>query len=60
MEENRALFPAFDIAAEYQRQREHFIFIDDFVDMLKVYESSGTAFSDFYTTNIEKMLSKTK
>ncbi len=59
MEENRALFPAFDISAEYQRQREHFIFIDDFVDMLKVYENSGMVFSEFYTQNIEKMLSKT-
>ncbi len=58
MEENRTLFPKFDIPAEYQRQRENFIFIDDFVDMLKVFENSGTVFSEFYTQNIEKILSK--
>ncbi len=58
MEENRMLFPQFDISAEYDRQRESFIFIDNFVDMLKVFESSGVSFSEFYTQNIEEILSK--
>lgn len=58
MEENRTLFPKFDIPAEYERQRESFLFIDDFVDMLKVFEYSGMAFSEFYTQNIEEILNK--
>lgn len=56
MEENHALFPKFDIPAEYVRQRESFIFIDYFVDMLKVFENSGKTFLEFYTQNIEKLL----
>lgn len=60
MEENHTIFPEFDIHAEYERQRESFIFIDVFVDMLKVFENSGVAFSEFYKQNIEELLSKTK
>lgn len=56
MEENRVLFPEFDISAEYKRQRERFIFIDDFVDLLKKFENSGVPFSEFYTENVEKIL----
>ena len=56
MEENHALFPKFDIPAEYVRQRESFIFIDYFVDMLKVFENSDKTFLEFYTQNIEKLL----
>ncbi len=58
MEEKRTLFPKFDIPAEYERQRESFTFIDDFVDALKVFENSGMAFSKFYTQNIEEILNK--
>ena len=58
MEANHMLFSKFDISAEYERQRESFIFIDDFVDMLKVFENSGVTFSEFYTQNIDEILSK--
>ena len=58
MEENRILFPKFDISVEYERQRNIFIFIDDFVDLLKKFEQSGMTFSEFYTKNIEGILSQ--
>lgn len=60
MEENRMLFPEFDIFAEYERQRESFIFIDNFINMLKVFEKSCVSFSEFYMQNIEEILSKSK
>lgn len=56
MEVNRTLFPDFDISAEYKRQRESFLFIYDFVDMLKVFENSAVSFSEFYTQNIDEFL----
>ena len=56
MEENRRLFPEFDICAEYERQRESFLFIDDFVSLLKEFEKSPVTFSEFYVGNIEKIL----
>lgn len=48
MEVNKHLFPKFDIQAEYERQRESFLFIDNFVDMLKIFESSAFTFEEFY------------
>lgn len=56
MEENHALFPEFDISAEYERQRQSFIFIDDFVDLLKEFEESKLPFLEFYKKNIENVL----
>lgn len=56
MEENRRLFPEFDICAEYERQRKSFLFIDDFVSSLKEFEKSPVTFSEFYVGNIEKIL----
>ena len=56
MEENRMLFPKFDISAEYERQRESFIFIDDFVGLLKVFETGGMTFPEFYKQNIGEIL----
>lgn len=56
MEENSTLFPEFNIAAEYERQRKCFIFIDDFVKPLKQYENDGMPFSEFYLNNIERIL----
>lgn len=58
MEKNHTLFPKFDILLEYERQRDCFIFIDDFVNVLKAFENSGMAFSEFYKQNIEEILSK--
>lgn len=58
MEENRILFPKFDISAEQERQRKIFIFIDNFVELLKQFEHSGVPFSEFYTKNIERILNK--
>lgn len=56
MEENRVLFPEFDISVEYERQRKSFIFIDDFVSLLTEFENSRVPFPEFYTENIEKIL----
>ena len=58
MEENHLLFPEFNISAEYERQQKMFIFIDDFVDLLKEFENSQVTFRDFYTKNIERILSE--
>lgn len=56
MEENSILFPEFNIAAEYERQRKYFNFIDDFIKSLKYYENDGVPFSEFYLNNIERIL----
>ncbi|MCH5273199.1 MAG: DUF4932 domain-containing protein [Lachnospiraceae bacterium] len=56
MEENRRLFPEFDISAEYKRQRESFIFIDKFIALLKEFEKSELQFPEFYTKNIERII----
>ncbi len=48
MEQNQHIFPDFDITAEYQRQKEAFIYIDKFVELLKAFEQSGLLFEDFY------------
>lgn len=58
MEENRLLFPEFDISVEYERQRKSFIFTDDFVSLLKEFENSEVSFPEFYTENIERILNK--
>lgn len=55
MEENRSLFPEFDLPAEYERQRKIFPFIDYFVALMKKFENSKTAFSDFYIDQIGKI-----
>lgn len=58
MEENHLLFPEFDLSVEQERQRKSFIFINDFVNLLKKFESSGVPFSEFYMKNIEEILNK--
>ena len=52
MEENHYLFPAFDIPAEYGRQRKNFPYIDHFVALMRKFEHSKTTFSEFYIDNI--------
>lgn len=56
MEENVGRFPAFDINAEYDRQRQIFLYIDKFIDMLKNFEKEDVAFNDFYLHNIDTIL----
>ncbi len=56
MEENRSLFPAFDVAAEYERQRKSFVFIERFVAFLRDFENSSMTFSAFYGQHIEEIL----
>lgn len=56
MEINKNSFPLFDIQAEYTRQSEYFIYIDKFVEMLKVYEKSNVTFKEFYLNNISSVL----
>ena len=48
MEQNQNIFPDFDITAEYQRQKESFIYIEKFVNLLKHFEQSELLFEDFY------------
>lgn len=50
-------FDGFDIDAEYNRQRESFLFIDLFVNQLREFENGGKAFSEFYNEKIEQILS---
>lgn len=52
MEENHHLFPAFDIPAEYGRQRKNFPYIDHFVALMRKFEHSKMTFSEFYIDNI--------
>lgn len=56
MECNRTLFPNFDIAKEYESQREAFLFIDRFVAALRDFEASKFNFTEFYLTQIEQLL----
>ena len=49
-------FRGFDVGGEYERQRKTFIFIDDFIDALKRYESSNDSFEKFYTSNIAELM----
>ena len=48
MEQNQHIFSDFDITAEYQRQKESFIYIEKFVELLKAFEQTELIFEDFY------------
>lgn len=48
MEQNQNIFPEFDITAEYRRQKESFIYIEKFVELLKEFEQTKLQFEDFY------------
>lgn len=56
MEKNEPFFPAFDITAEYRRQRESFIYIDSFVELLKDFEQCCLPFETYYLRNIENII----
>lgn len=49
-------FEDFDINEEYSRQRDMFIYIDRFTDLLKKYEKTDDCFEEFYLANLEKAL----
>lgn len=55
MEFHQQEFPDFDIPAEYQRQKESFIYIERFVDFLKEFEKSDLPFREFYLKTIHKI-----
>ncbi len=55
MEQNQHIFPDFDIAAEYRRQKEAFIYIDRFVELLKEFEQSGLCFEEFYLNAAKRL-----
>lgn len=48
MEENQQLFPEFDIEEEYRRQKESFIYMERFVELLKEFEQKEMRFEEFY------------
>lgn len=48
MEQNQHTFPDFDITEEYRRQKESFIYIERFVELLKEFELTKSSFEDFY------------
>jgi hypothetical protein len=56
MEQNKTLFPDFDIEEEYKRQRESFIYIDRFIEALKEFEKGKQSFAEFYTECIDDIL----
>lgn len=54
-------FPGFDMEQELRLQRESFIYIDRFVELLKSYEKDGRNFENFYLSalkDIGKFLEK--
>ena len=48
MEQNQHIFPNFDITEEYRFQKESFIYIEEFVELLKKFEQTKLSFEDFY------------
>lgn len=52
MEQNISMFPYFDIQREYEYQKNIFIFIEKFVDLLKEFELSNKSFEQFYLSKI--------
>ena len=48
MEQNQHIFPDFNITEEYQRQKESFIYIEKFVELLMKFEQSELTFDGFY------------
>ena len=53
MEQNQHLFAHFDIAAEYRRQKETFIYIEKFVELLKEFEQTDLVFEEFYLSTMK-------
>lgn len=55
MEQNQQTFPDFDIAEEYRRQKESFIHIEKFVELLKEFEQTKSPFKDFYLKTMQNL-----
>ncbi len=56
MEQNQRLFPDFDIAEEYRFQKESFIYIEKFIELLKKFEKTELSFEDFYLDTMKKFI----
>ena len=55
MEQNQQTFPGFDIAEEYRYQKESFIHIEKFVELLKEFEQTKSPFEDFYLKTMSNL-----
>ena len=55
MEQNQHTFPDFDIAEEYRRQKETFVHIEKFVELLKEFEQTKFSFEDFYLKTMRNL-----
>ena len=55
MEQNQQIFPDFDIAEEYRCQKESFIHIEKFVELLKEFEQTKFSFEDFYLKAMQNL-----
>lgn len=53
MEQNQQTFPDFDIAEEYRCQKESFIHIEKFVELLKEFDQTKSPFEDFYLKTMQ-------
>ena len=58
MEQNRTLFPTFDIEKEYAFQKNMFVEIDRFLAALQKFEMGRESFSDFYVREIVRILTE--
>ncbi|MBQ9080732.1 MAG: DUF4932 domain-containing protein [Clostridia bacterium] len=56
MEINKKWFPDFCVSEEYRMQKEMFVYLDRFVNALRLFEESAQSFSDFYIEQIDKIL----
>ena len=55
MEQNHHIFPDFNITEEYKRQKESFIYIERFVELLKDFERTELLFEDFYLSTMKNL-----
>lgn len=55
MEQNQHLFANFDISSEYRRQKETFLYIEKFVELLKEFEQTDLVFEDFYLDTMKNL-----
>ena len=56
MEINKEWFPDFCISEEYRMQKEMFIYLERFINALKLFEEGTQSFYDFYIEQIDKIL----
>lgn len=58
MEQNRLLFPTFDIGKEYAYQKNMFVEMDRFLSALRKFEAGKESFSDFYVREIGRIIAE--